>query len=198
MSTDHERALNRAKQKRFQERHPGYQRELEKKRRANKPPQLICTGNYRTFELCDPLDSTKFPRVIAYCDYTTKPVWAKMWAVRDYSKSAWAKWFRALDKMRLEPEERESPWNVGVIHAVSEIIAAYAVRSRLRRVKMLAGDSWLLRSTFSRVAYLTPQTGVVRFDSIQQAAQEIGAHRDTIRKYVAAIKTLDGRTWFDD
>lgn len=198
MSTEHERALNRAKQKRFRERHPDYHREWEKKRQANKPLALICTGNYRTFELCDPLDPKKFPRIVAYCHHTTKPVWAKMWAVRNYSKSEWAKWFRALDKMGLKPEERISPWNVGVIHAVNEVIAEYAIRSRLRRLKILAGDSWLLRSAFSHVAYLTPQTGVVRFNSISQAVRETGLSQGTIKKCVTMIKTSDGRTWFDD
>ena len=201
MSTDHERALNRAKQKRFHERHPGYQAEKVRKKKARELPTLRCTGNYRTFELCDPFDPDKFPRVVTYCRVTTKPVWAKMWEVRHHSFSQWAKWFCALEKMGLEPEERETPWNVGVIFPVNLFVATYAVKSRLQRIKALLGvDScWLLRGVIPpRVAYLTPQDGVKRFKSIAQAVRETGVSYRVIRECVSEIATQNGRTWFDD
>ena len=205
MSTAEQKTRNREKQKRFQQRHPGYNARLAKERQERQelinPKPIIPTSDYRTYEICDPRNLEKLPVIVGYC-HATKPVWADLWSVRHYSKSKWAAWMRKLEALGLEPEERETPWNVGVNFGVNRIIAEFAVQSRIKRICNIMGDpDFLLRHLFGRsqypVGYVTAGE-VFHFPTIKAASEATGVHQNQIKGYVSEVREVKEKRWFDD
>ncbi len=209
MSTEEQKRKNREKQARFQARHPSYRRDRNAKK-AKLHPKFVFTGRYRTFELCDPLDPEKLPRVVAYCKAAVKPIWANLWAVRHHSRSYWAQWFCKLEELELEPEERETPWNVGVTFPVPRLVVRFAVRSRIRHINTLItggerhAPNWMLRnfevfvSVKQPVGCIKPSGEVLHFNSIREAARIMKVNYDWISSAASEIRVSNKCLWFDD
>ncbi len=216
MPTDHERERNRAKQKRFQKRHPGYIYNYVKQKRLRNPQPKKYTAKHRTFELADPRDEERLPRLIGYCKITTHPVWSALWAVKDISNSRWAAWFRELAALGLTPVERFG-WACGSIIPINRHLAHRLVAERVRHInRMTKGNPyvappWLLRTiegARGRYAHqysigrLFSDGRVERFTGMKEAARIIGISTKNINMLTYWIHTAsmgaDGCVWFDD
>jgi hypothetical protein len=211
MSTPEERAANVAKQRRFQERHPDY----EKKRFKRNPlMRRIEGGKFRTFELADPRDSERLPRIIGFCWANRGPVWEALWSVRCLSQSRWAAWLRELDSLNLKPVERLQ-WALGRVVGISRLLAHDLVAVRLRDINTrTTGDPvtpppWLLRNieaigardvVRTPVACLRPDGSISRYPSIADASRANKIITEvSLRHWIWTIShDPRGNLWFDD
>jgi hypothetical protein len=210
MPTDHERDRNRAKQKQFQKRHPGYRYRYVKLKRILNPDFYDYQAHFRTFELVDPRDEEPLPRVIGYCKVTNQPVWSTLWALKDISGSHWAAWLRELATLGLTPVERLG-WALGTVIPINRCLARRLAHERVKRINQLTTGklherpSWLLRGVdeapYRRhpVGRLFPDGRVERFKRMRDAVAVMGP---SARAYLAYwIQTLSGPggcIWFDD
>jgi hypothetical protein len=213
MSTEHERALNRAKQRRFQLRHFPQLMEERELRRARRPPSLR-SCSFRTFELLDP--RTDQLRIVGCCKTPGRP-WAGLWSVRYVSRSRWAAWLRELDALNLEPKEQFG-WAVGIAHPVTYTCARLLVDLRVRQINEATTGSqriaplWLLRLP-QGFQYLTPagqeprrrltpvgrvhvDGRIERYPTTTHAKQIVRTY--LVNDYVFLAATVNGWTWFDD
>ncbi len=201
--------MNRAKVKRFHERNPDYFKDRKKLKKLNNPTyRTENTGAFRTYELIDPRDEDRFPRVVGYCPKVVRPVWSNLWAVRAHSTSRWAEWFRELDALGLTPLERFG-WALGLTLAINIQLSQSLVLSRVHRIgELTTGDPcklppWLLRPvewTEDRpVARLHADGRVERFRSLAEARKLSGVDQFIIKHWVHVASTgRDGCIWFDD
>jgi hypothetical protein len=212
MPTDHQRECNRAKQKRFRQRHPGYNYRQIKRKRILNPVFRKYLAKHRTFELADPRDADRLPRVVGYCRITLHPAWSALWAAKDISRGRWAAWLRELAALDLVPVERFG-WACGLVLPINRSLARRLVAARIRQIsQQTTGDPrlappWLLR-TFGNmkgrhacpVGRLFPDGRVERFRSIREAAERVGPSLSALIVYWVQIAGADsdGCVWFDD
>jgi hypothetical protein len=200
--------MNRDRQRRFQKRHP----EWEKNRREVKKRRAICNGTYtvglgdgryRTFELADPRDENLLPHVLGYGEVTNNAVWEPLWSVRNASRSRWAQWFRELDALYLEPKEIDG-WSVGLAIPVNDHFARSALAYRRRYLNLLATGSeriapeWLLRVDRPLCVGRVRDGLIERFSSIKEAHAATAIPLNRLRRLIDVSGTRDGWTWFDD
>ena len=209
MSTEEEKARNRAKQARFKQRHPDYGR--KQKARALITPTLLTRrqAGFRIFELADPRDLDNLPRLIGYCRRDVTPVWTNFWLAKDHSKSLWASWLRELSSLGLEPVELKAGM-LGIAEGLRETLAQRLVTLRLRQMNEITTRNplfpppWSLRNmmackgdrTGSPVGYVCSE-GTFHFRSEAIARRETAAQNIGDR-----VQRVDfdsqGRLWFDD
>jgi hypothetical protein len=215
MDIERQRELNRAKVARFYERHPRYKSSRAKLKRWRNPRYTagLASGLFRTYELVDPRDEDRLPRVIGYCKTTTAPVWSDLWALRDISLSRWAQWFRELAALGLVPQERFG-WAFGTVLAINNELAHDLVHDRIGQISMLTtGDPcrpppWLLRTIEGQtkgarkqpVGRLLPDGRVEHFRCLIEAARATGISSCLPLHKLIYIAATDSRgcIWFDD
>jgi hypothetical protein len=217
MTTEEQRASNRAKQKRFHKRHPEYHKQYAKKRkyaRICRETNQHIIAEYCVFELADPRDQST--KLIAFGKVATKPLWSKMWSVKEYSRSQWAAWMRELADLNLYPVAKNV---IGVGVPLNQRCALIIMRLQQRRLNNyvtgndLATPWWILRIQdpfyYVNTARVRPtkaccpagrvRDGVVeRFSSYVEAARVTGSPSCMIKHWVETVGTSDGWTWFDD
>jgi hypothetical protein len=210
MTTEEQKAKNREKFKRYCSRHWQEVKQQAiaryRKKKLNTPPKarsLINEGAepFRTFELCDPRDPEQLPHVIGVCPAGTTPVWLLMWACRHYSNTRWAKWFRRLDDLGLEPVERRG-WAVGRFAHLTHDLASKLVDTRAKEICKLVGKrpKWLYAAGCQRaqpVGCLCPDGRVQRYRNVRQAWRASGVSYRRFDKYLnTSMPTPDGLIWF--
>ena len=205
MTTPEQRAQNRAKFKRWYDRHVKGQ---------PKKTQLFhkykTTGKYRTFELDDPRDPDQ-PKIVGYGLVKNDPVWEPLWSVRYWSHSKWASWLRELDLAGLEPVERVK-WSLGRFISINRALAHDLVTIRLRDINEKTTGNPLTAVTLRNVEAIqckdrihTPvacvRGGVVsRYGSVAEAARANGITTEvSLRHWIWAVEhDPQGNLWFDD
>jgi hypothetical protein len=209
MSTEEEKAANRAKQARFQARHPGYQRKHAARRRIKPKMAAVGDGEFRIFELADPRDPDKLPRLIGYCRRSVTPVWSNYWLAKDHSKAPWAAWLRELCSLGLQPVELPTGM-FGIATGLSEHLATRLVRLRVRRMNNVVmgnpsiAPPWSLRNVaacrgnYGRLPVgCLSSDGVIHYANARQAYKSIG-----LRDILILVERVDfdkhGRLWFED
>ena len=207
-----QRAANVAKQLRFQRQHPGYKYRHDPLR-WNRRSMDGRRPNYRTFELADPR-RPGLVRLIGYTQESVKPVWDRLWSVRELSQSRWAAWLRELDEQGLRPVE----WTwltLGTVIPIGRAVAHKIVQLRLQSINQQeTGDPFTcpdsivrnLEALDSRSTVLTPvgclfPDGTVgRYPSVSAAAREnkIGCQVQ-LRHHIWTVgHDTQGRLWWDD
>jgi hypothetical protein len=211
MSTPEERAKTRAKVRRFRARHRGYDKKYSdraaERKYLNPPPasvRSLVNANrepFRTFELVDPRDPEQLPHIISYCPIEARPVWSLLWACRNYSHARWARWFRTLDKLGLEPVERLG-WSVGRIVPLSYRTADMLVRARIQQVCKAVGGvpKWLYNAASSTTpGCVYPDGRVLHFPTLASAARTAGVSQAAFQRYlITSMPMPDGSIWFED
>ena len=218
MSTERERARNRAKQRRFHQRHPSYckkrNREYAKRRNLY---EVQAWFTHRVFELYDPRDDDRLPLVVGCCKATIDPVWSVLWFLKDYSRSCWAGWLRDLDKHGLRPACRLD-W--APRSNLPHRCARQMVKFRVAQInKRLTGNkdkspAWLLRPIIrfrcgqgsnhharrsaQPVGCLTRNGHIIRFNSLSEASHATRINTATLGNLVDELELWNGWRWWDD
>lgn len=196
MSTEHERKLNLAKQRRFQERHPDYDRKRFKLRSIRACRFGSNWNLFRTYELADPRDEEQKPLLIGYC-LRGGPPWESLWKVKDVSYGLWASWMRDLAALRLTPVDKVG-WALGRVAPLSRLLARYLVRERLKLIRTEGQPTWLLNLPRGRIARVHEDGRVQRYSSITNATQLTGLLMRDIAWWVDEVRGRDGWKWFED
>jgi hypothetical protein len=204
---------NRAKAKRFYERHPDYRLKKRERARLRKQKLVLETAQYQVFELADPR-TPAVPRLISLGLITNKPVWKPFLDLREISRAPWAAWLCELAALSLEPIERVE-WSIGRILPVSQPFGLKCVKTRIEQLNRLHTGSptvvplWLLHYPAGPYYYVLPAGGkppqtrplgfvknsvVERFPSMSKAP----AVPDTCRMASWCGTDRQGRTWFYD
>ncbi len=221
MPTEEERRLsNRARQKRFYQRHPERSRDRAKKKRLHKrifnpfPSHTLAT--YRLFELIDPRDGDRLPKIVGHCKVPDGPVWTALWSVRNESRSRWAEWLRELDALHLKPQE-VAERSLGKYVPLNLAFVKKLVDTRVRQINSwttgseLIAPPWLLRiwrpfryPTQKRLRSRRPigrmhrDGRVEHYPSVKAAGAATALDPPHIEQLVRSIVTRREWTWFDD
>lgn len=183
MSTPEQRAKNREKQKRYYDHHPEY-RALKRSRNTEltKSQKIYCT-----FELADPRDEERVPRLVYWGKLVT-PVWTHLWSVKEYSHSRWAAWLRELNLLGLVPIELTG-WALGRNEPLTAQLAEQLVKSRINYICRAVGHrpSWLLNSQ-GPVGRLLPTGKVEHFSRMWKRWKLVHS----------GDKDSEGNIWFED
>ena len=168
--------------------------------------------------MVDPRDGQGLPHIIDYARADRSPVWSHLWVVRNASRSPWAKWFRELDALHLRPHENFR-WSVGRFEPLPRRFVKAFVDYRIRQINKattgseLVAPAWLLR-VWRPFRYALPpgrklpprrcvgrvnaEGRVEHYPSVTEAARHAGMTIVAVEKYVRAVATLRGWTWFED
>jgi len=209
LSTEDEKARNRAKQARFQERHPGYRHKGDAKRQIKPTLFRDAAGKYRMFELADPRDLDELPRIIGYCKCNIDPVWANFWLAKDHSKACWASWLRELASLGLQPVELKK-MVLGSVVGISKELARNLTVLRVRQMNEITTGNplfpppWSFRNLMTykcqriqqRVACLS--TGrAIYFANSDEARRMTGI--SNVSEFIRRVDfDSQGRLWFED
>ena len=151
---------NRAKVRRYAERHPDYYRKKRLRTALRKQKLLTDTSSFQTFEVADPRDPGR-PRIISWGLITNRPVWKPFLDLQDICRAPWAAWLRELSKLGLQPVER-AEWSIGRILPISKKFAEQCAKTRIEQLNRLHTGNpkiaplWLLHIPRGRYYYVLP------------------------------------------
>jgi len=173
-------------------------------------------ATYRVFELIDPRDRDRLPKIVGHCKVPDGPVWAALWSVRNASRSRWAEWLRELDALHLKPQE-VAERSLGKYVPLTFPFVRKLVDVRVRQINTLTtGDEliappWLLRiwrpfryPTQKRLQPCRPvgrmrrDGKVEHYPSVRAASAATELETVLIEQMVRSIVTKREWTWFDD
>ncbi len=213
MSTEVQRARNREKQKRWQQRHRFllWEKRQRKKLLSLKVDRRYLRAGFRTFELGDPRDAPDFvPRLVGYCRFEQRPLWSALWALKGASNARWAVWFQELDAAGVATIELQG-YSLRFTR-INLRLARGLVALRLKAIcETATGDPrkpppWLLnqirvggKGQCRCIGRVLPDGTVERFASLREAGRTAKLSTDWINHLAATCSTdASGVTWFDD
>ncbi len=220
MPTEEERRLNRERQKRFYRRHPERKRARAMKKQLQKrifsPFPKLTLASFRVFELIDPRDGDRLPKIVGHCKIPEGPVWTALWSVRNESRSPWAAWLRELDALHLKPEE-VAERSLGKYVPLTFEFVRKLVDMRVRQINSLTTGSeliappWLLRIWWpfrhpgQKRLHLRRPVGrmhrdgrVEHYPTLTAASLATEIEQPHIEQLVKSVVTRREWTWFDD
>jgi hypothetical protein len=192
LTPEQRKASQRKRAKKWWDAHPEkHPKRIKKIKLYVPPPQQFCT-----FELADPRDELKLPRLVYWGLASNKPVWKHVWDVREYSHSRWAAWLRELDSFGLLPVEL-SGWAIGKNASIDPRLAQQLVWLRVTYIRQMAGcdPNWLL----NRVTKESPIGRKLLDGTIEHFLSSSATRKNhcTLATHSGKLDT-EGSLWWED